>query len=130
MSITKPMSRTLAVPSKIYMTIRQIALWKAASKLTFQYIQLYFCTDLNSAEKLRKSKWIWNFLLVSHNIRGQTGRQQVCGRDPIETNLQSAICLLLVLGEGRLMQNLTKLRNSGTFPAYCLFATCVDLSLP
>ena len=77
------------------------------------------CSDLNFAQKLWKSKCIWNFLLFSHNIRGQTARQQVCGHDPIETNFQSAIWLLVV--EGRL-RNLTKLRNSATFPAYCLSA--------
>ena len=109
-------------------------------------IQTYFSiyTALHAltvilAKKWKKSKEIkvyFVFSLVSHNTRGQTARQQVCGHNPIETNSQSArsgtwldaefknknICICI---SGRSGGELTKLQNcpiSATLPTYCLSA--------
>ena len=119
MSITKPMSRTVGRPQQHLHDNKTNCSLGSRIQTYFSIYTALLALTLILPQKLLKSKCIWNFLLVGHNIRGQTARQQVCGRDPIETNFQSAIWLLVV--EGRL-RNLTKLRNSATFPAYCLSA--------
>ena len=129
-SITKPMSRTVGRPRQHLHDNKTNCSLECRIQTYFSIYTALLALTLILQKKSFWKKYIWNFLSGCHNIRGETGRQQVCGRDPIETNFQSAICLLLVLVEGRLRNLLTKLPNSGTFPAYYLSATCVDLSWP
>ena len=93
-SITKPMSRTFGQRPQqdLHDNKTNCSLGRGIQTYFSIYTALHALTVI-LAKKWKKSKEIkvyFVFSLVSHNTRGQTARQQVCGHNPIETNSQSA----------------------------------------